>query len=184
MGLIVYQTGANGVLIGPAEADESPLEPGVHLLPAGCVEIEPPSTTGDEYVLWDGVEWQVKTPPAPEPVALPTVAYLQAVALSLLPGWEQTERGLGIDHAGHLWLTTPAALQDIRDSLLAGMVPGNMWIDAERQPVPMTLPDLQALWGAIVTAGAAIYQRRLQMEAEIAAMDASQLAAFEPGWPA
>jgi hypothetical protein len=116
--------------------------------------------------------------------APPTLAGLKASALTLLPHWEQTERAAGIDHAGHRWLTTPAALQDFRDSLLAGMVPGNMWIDAARQPVPMTLPDLQSLWGAIVTAGAAIYQRRLQMEAEIAAMDAEQLTAFEPGWPA
>lgn len=134
--------------------------------PADAIEI----TAAEESAL--------RIPPAP------TLAELQSRALSTLPDWEQTERAAGINHAGRRWLTTPAALQDFRDVLLAGMVPGDTWIDAERQPVPMVLTDLQALWAAIVTTGAAIYKRRLQMEAEIAAMDAEQLAVFEPGWPA
>jgi hypothetical protein len=125
----------------------------------------------------NGYPIAIDAPPRP-------TADLKTRALALLPGWEQAERAAGIDHAGRRWLTTPEALQDIRDVLLADTVPGEIWIDAARQPVPMTLPDLKMLWGAIVAAGMAIYQRRLAMEAEIAAMDAEQLTAFEPAWPA
>ncbi len=100
----------------------------------------------------------------------------------LLPAWEASERAAGIDHAGRRWLTTPEALQDIRDSLLAALVPGNQWIDANRNAVPMDLPGLQALWQACVSRGALIYQRRLQMEADIAAMTAEAMQAFVPGW--
>lgn len=108
----------------------------------------------------------------------PSLDQLRARALSLMPSWEQSERTAGIEHRGHAWLTTPEALQDIRDALLAGIVPGGVWIDAARTQVTMTLADLQALWAAMVTSGAAIYQRRLQMEAAIATMNADQLSAF------
>nr|WP_308444534.1 hypothetical protein [Laribacter hongkongensis] len=37
------------------------------------------------------------------------------------------------------------ALQDIRDVLLAGAVPSEQQVTADRQIVPMTLPELQSL---------------------------------------
>ncbi|MCG9064731.1 DUF4376 domain-containing protein [Laribacter hongkongensis] len=114
------------------------------------------------------------------PVTLDT---LRDRALSLLPAWEKAERAGGIEHAGQRWLTTSAALQDLRDVLLAGTVPGEQWVTADRRIVPMTLPELQSLWQAITTRGAAIYQRRLEMEQQIAGMSREQLEAFAPGWP-
>ncbi|MCG9124289.1 DUF4376 domain-containing protein [Laribacter hongkongensis] len=112
----------------------------------------------------------------------PTLTNLRTAALALLPTWEQTERAAGLDHAGHRWLTTPAALQDIRDVLLAGAVPDEQWVTADRQIVPMTLPELQSLWQAITARGAAICQRRLEMEQQVAGMTREQLEAFQPGW--
>ena len=88
-----------------------------------------------------------------------------------------------VKHAGQRWLTTPLALQDIRDVLLAGAVPNEQWATADRQIVPMTLPELQSLWQAITARGAQIYQRRLEMEQQIAGMSREQLEAFQPGWP-
>lgn len=38
----VYQLDANGVFVGENVADESPLEPGVFLIPGRCVETSPP----------------------------------------------------------------------------------------------------------------------------------------------
>lgn len=116
---------------------------------------------------------------------VPALANLRVAALATLPAWEAAERSAGIDHAGRKWLTTPAALQDIRDALMAEAAPpGGVWIDASRQPAPMTLADLKALWGAIFARGAAIYQRRLEMEQAIATMPRAGLEAFKPGWPA
>ncbi|TJZ75688.1 DUF4376 domain-containing protein [Chitiniphilus eburneus] len=118
------------------------------------------------------------------PPSAPSLAARRSQALALLPAWEAAERAAGIEHAGRRWLTTPEALQDIRDALLAGLVPDGVWVDAAREVVPLSLAELQALWAACVTRGAAIYQRRLVMEVEIETMDAEQLAAFVPGWPA
>ncbi|MFZ0615419.1 MAG: phage tail assembly chaperone [Chthoniobacterales bacterium] len=41
-------------------ADESPLEPGVFLLPANATFIEPPNVKSNEVATWDGTQWSVQ----------------------------------------------------------------------------------------------------------------------------
>lgn len=134
------------------------------LLPAGCTQIS-------------DAEAAELLAPEPEPLDA-----LRDRALSQLPVWEKAERAAGIEHAGQRWLTSSAALQDIRDVLLAGAIPGEQWVTADRQIVPMTLPELQSLWQAITARGAQIYLRRLEMEQQIAGMIREQLEVFQPGW--
>lgn len=60
-----YQTDAAGLLIGDTEADESPMEPGVYLLPAGATLTPPPlEWPEDKWPRWNGAEWQLVTKPA------------------------------------------------------------------------------------------------------------------------
>ncbi|WP_027824418.1 DUF4376 domain-containing protein [Laribacter hongkongensis] len=54
---------------------------------------------------------------------------------------------------------------------------------ADRQIVPMTFSWLQTLWQVITARGAQIYQRRLEMEQQIAGMNHEEPEAFQPGWP-
>jgi hypothetical protein len=61
-----YQTDADGFFTGTAQADLSPLEPGVWLVPGGCVEVEPPSLTEGQKAQWVNGAWVVVSPP-PEP---------------------------------------------------------------------------------------------------------------------
>ncbi|WP_227459937.1 DUF4376 domain-containing protein [Laribacter hongkongensis] len=93
---------------------------------------------------------------------------MKADLLAMIPHWENSERAAGIEYAGHHWLTTPLALQDIRDVLLVGAVPGEKWVTADRRIVPMTFVGLQSLWQAITAHGAQIYQHRLEMEQQVA----------------
>ena len=53
----VFQTDHLGIYVGPVQADASPLEPDVWMIPARCVEQAPP--VADEYQLprWDGERW-------------------------------------------------------------------------------------------------------------------------------
>ena len=73
---IVFQTDADGFFLGPVRADPSPLEPGVWLIPGGCVEVEPPALAEGQRAKWVSGEWSVIDPepemePEPEPEPTP-----------------------------------------------------------------------------------------------------------------
>ena len=75
--LIYHYHPVTGVFLGQSLADESPLEPGVFLVPA-CATATPPLETGDgEYACWENDAWSVKIEetidPEPEPEEGPTV---------------------------------------------------------------------------------------------------------------
>jgi hypothetical protein len=55
----VYQTNHLDLYVGPATAHESPLEPGVFLIPGGCVETPPPEIPEYKAALWRGEQWQL-----------------------------------------------------------------------------------------------------------------------------
>lgn len=55
----VYQTNPLGLYVGPVQAEESPLEPGVFLVPGGCVETPPPPETEFKIACWINPEWQL-----------------------------------------------------------------------------------------------------------------------------
>lgn len=57
----VYQYDLAGMYIGQTDADESPLEPCVFLIPALCVEVAPPEFAGDQWPRWNGAKWELIT---------------------------------------------------------------------------------------------------------------------------
>ena len=50
---------ATGVLVSAADADESPLEPGVYLIPAFATDIEPPQCAAGRVAVFSGEAWAV-----------------------------------------------------------------------------------------------------------------------------
>lgn len=81
---IVYQTNPEGIYIGETLADESPLEPGVWLIPGGCVETPPPVLAEGELAKWDWVAmtWSVIPKPAepePEPDPAKTIVLINTL---------------------------------------------------------------------------------------------------------
>lgn len=62
--MIVYQTNHSGVYVGPVEADESPLEPGIFLIPGGAVETPPPEIPSGHVAVWINQAWEVVPLPA------------------------------------------------------------------------------------------------------------------------
>ena len=60
----VYQLDKDGVYLGETIAQESPLEPGVYLMPAGCIETPPPAVKANQFARWDG-KWIVEDIPEP-----------------------------------------------------------------------------------------------------------------------
>jgi hypothetical protein len=63
----VIQLNEDGYFVGFTTADESPLEPGVFLIPGGCIEAEPPTTPAGKRARWTGASWVFEDLPEPEP---------------------------------------------------------------------------------------------------------------------
>lgn len=63
---IVTQLDRNGFANGTTTADESPLEPGVFLIPGGCVDalVEIPE---GKRAFWNGKKFELQDVPKPEP---------------------------------------------------------------------------------------------------------------------
>lgn len=65
------------VFIGVDFAQESPLQPGVFLLPAGATFVEPPKVAEGKQAVWVGESWSVRDiplPPEPKPTPEPEPA--------------------------------------------------------------------------------------------------------------
>lgn len=78
----VFQINTAGLLVCETEADESPLEPGTVLMPAGCIATPPPETwPEDKWPRWNGSAWGLVNKPAaaaePSPVEK-LAAFLEA----------------------------------------------------------------------------------------------------------
>lgn len=56
---IVYSIDENGFYVGDYKCQESPLEPGLFLIPARAVEVAPPVVFSDLEAKWDGMQWVV-----------------------------------------------------------------------------------------------------------------------------
>lgn len=54
---VVYQVDDQGLYVGRAVADPSPLEPGAWLIPGGCVTLAPPKAPVGKVCKWDGQQW-------------------------------------------------------------------------------------------------------------------------------
>ena len=78
-----------GAFLGEGVADQSPLEPGVWLIPAQATIQRPPDIEEGEHAIWTGERWEVQ--PIPEPASEPSLKpgpmtpeqKLEAVGLSV-----------------------------------------------------------------------------------------------------
>ena len=113
----VYQTDADGYLVGITLADKDPLGGG-WLIPAGCVSAEPPSVSAEQIARWSGSSWVVEYMPQPEPepqseLEDPAVlARINRNALLSKSDWTQVADA-PVDQAA--WATYRQALRDITD---------------------------------------------------------------------
>lgn len=63
----VSQLDAEGYFSHTTTADESPLEPGVYMIPGGCVDAPAPEIGQGQRAQWTGASWRIEDIPQPEP---------------------------------------------------------------------------------------------------------------------
>lgn len=61
----VCQLDTHGVFVGLVDADPSPLEPGVYLLPAGAIDTAEPAVGPGQIARWVNGAWLITDRPAP-----------------------------------------------------------------------------------------------------------------------
>lgn len=191
----VSQLTPEGYYTGQTTADESPLEPGVWLMPAGAVDMAAPSVpAGMRARLVDG-DWQFEPAPTPDPQSTPTPPTLPDLIQTthaLIDAWRDQEENAAIvfTHAGRTWdggLKVRTRLQPV--IALPALPSGFFWTDAENNDVPMDVLDIVELNAAheqaIVTRGFEIHIRQRQMKTEVSALTTAEaVAAYTIGWPA
>lgn len=70
MSKTVYQYTPAGLYLWETQAEESPREPGVYLLPARCTETPPPDfVPSGQWPRWDGTQWALVPQQAPSTTA-------------------------------------------------------------------------------------------------------------------
>ena len=107
----VSQLDNNGYFIGVTMADESPLEEGVFLIPAGAVDSSPPSIPEGKLARWNG-EWVLEDIPQPvtdEPPVAPEPFKPKSVTMR--------QARLALLEAGH-YSSVQTAINAIQDSTL------------------------------------------------------------------
>jgi hypothetical protein len=80
---LVSQLDSEGYFIGPAEADYSPLETDVLLMPAGCVDVGPFEVPEGHRAKWDGKEFFLEAIPEPIPEPEPVLTPEQIKGLAI-----------------------------------------------------------------------------------------------------
>lgn len=95
----IFHYSLEGLFIGEGVADESPLEPGVYLIPAWATATVPPDVEEGQRVRWSGEAWQVEDVPAPadpEPT-VPSVVTMRQARLALHAAGMLTQVDAAID---------------------------------------------------------------------------------------
>jgi hypothetical protein len=205
---LVYQTNESGIYVGPAQADESPLEPGVFLIPGGAIEVEPPALKDGQRARWRNGAWVIEDADAVEPPP-PTPDATLAERKIAVRGWINAERdrrvrlpfGFGAnrfdyDDASQKRITGAGALALIAITV-GGKAPTDtrwhggdedfVWIAADNSLVPMDAATVLAFGQAAGAWDSAhVFAARVLKDAAEAAIDENALDAIDisTGWPA
>lgn len=146
------------------EGDISPLEPEVFLIPAGCVEVVPPSHDHSEFLEWGDGAWVVKKvpEPIPEPEEAPLtqeqlLARFTAAIQKRLDDFARTRNYDGILSAcTYATSTVPKfktegqACVNLRDATWAATYDILAEVEAGDRAMPQSLDDIEADLPALV----------------------------------
>lgn len=196
---IVCQLDPEGYFIGPAIADESPLEPGVWLLPAGAADAQLPTVPDGYRAKWNGSGFDTEEIPVDPPPEPPTIEARRAAVWDRVKSERSRREYGGVQAAGH-WFQTDMESQikhqsnliDAKEILAGGGTTADVmtiggqpvgWKTFDNGIVPMTVGLALAIAGAIKIQTALSYARGQVLYAEIMAAENPEAIDITTGWP-
>jgi hypothetical protein len=168
--LIYHCVPGTGLFCGQDTADESPLEPGVYLIPAYATELVPPTPGANQQAVFLNGAWTVQDIPIPTPAPVPTAVELLATAqeskvAAIQATWQAQEQG-GFPYLGKTIQSDPinaqritfasigaqAAITANTDSAYTGS-----WLCADGTLLPLTAQQTVGMADAFAVFGLGIY---------------------------
>lgn len=110
----IFHYDNTGKFTGSSIADESPLEPGVFLLPANATFTPIPALNEGQRAVWNGTVWDIEAipEPTPEPVYVPTTEELWSHLRA-----ERNQLLSDTDYFANTDVTMPDAMRTYRQAL-------------------------------------------------------------------
>lgn len=180
----IYNYDADGFFVGESEADESPLEPGVYLVPSLATATVPPTIGEGLRAKFNGETWDTL------PIPVQPARSLSDVWTSIKSERDRRRFDGGVKVGAHWFQTTAVATSEYNSlALIAAGLPGGTvlragWRTMDGGLVEMT-PDLvrQILVAGFATVAAIddaaeAHKAALAVSSDPAAYD------FSAGWPA
>lgn len=181
---IISQLDSEGRFVGPVIADESPLEPGVYLIPAGAVDAVPPKEKQGFISVWDGENFVYS--PIQIPEAEPESPALTPEQLWLRIRVKRDAVKAGGVNVGDKWFHTDdsSRIQHMALNMMGSSIPANLqWKTLDGTFVTMTQALAKQVFQAVATLDMIAFAKA---EEHRAAMEASADPAsydFSAGWP-
>lgn len=174
----VYQLDDNGIYIGETVADESPLEPGVFLIPAGCVMDPPPVHVEGRRRVHDGAAWTYVDEPEAEqePTEPPkSLAELKAEKNEEINRARLVANQSTFPHAGKTVECDQLSRSDIdgvaNHIALFGSFPPDFpgfWKAYDNSLIPMpSIDDFKAMYQSMTAQGTANFNHAQALKAQL-----------------
>lgn len=182
----VLQLDAMGYLIGPTVADESPLEPGVFLLPAGAVDANAPSIPEGFRAKWNGGGFDLESIPVdPEPEP-PTLANRRAAVWEQIKAKREALKSGGVKVGAH-WFHSDAdsRIQQLGLVIMGANMPAGLkWKTMDNGLVDMTPTLAQQIFATTANWDATVFGVAEVHRAAVMASDNPEAYDWSAGWPA
>ena len=179
----VSQLNAQGYFTGPVIADESPLEPGVYLIPGGAVDSIPPSIPTGSRARWNGA-WVFEAIPAPPPPAPAPPPPTAAQLATQIDAEADAIIAAVIGNRGQEYVDAEAGAAAFKATGYTGPVPGavQVWATVEGQSATWAADDILTQAAAWRAASLAIRQARLTAKKGVREGDAAAALAAWAGF--
>lgn len=174
---LVSQLDQNGYFISATVADESPLEKGVFLIPAGAVGAAPPALELGFRQKWDGAAWIKEPIPAPVPDPVPTLEEFKALKNAEINVARLSANRATFAHATKVFACDELSRSDIDGANgmianLGAMPPGwpGGWKAVDNTYLPITtVAEWKEFYGSMFAAGAANFAHAQALKDVLAA---------------